>query len=177
MGSFWGSITRHTGTGACLPQAARELTMAGSSDGPRTTGMTGCSISPRGARGGKGQWGFIIVPEMLFQPMPLSRRAEPFNHLDWLLEITWDGFRALLYSDSGSVRLISRNGNTFKAFPDLCEGLARPEGPPLHARWRNRLPRFSFHFAAFSRLKICIDQVTFMEQLVQPDRRRARILM
>jgi bifunctional non-homologous end joining protein LigD len=62
---------------------------------------------------------------MLFQPMPLSRRAEPFNHPDWLFEIKWDGFRGLLYSDSEGVRLISRNGNVFKSFPGLCEGLAR----------------------------------------------------
>jgi bifunctional non-homologous end joining protein LigD len=61
---------------------------------------------------------------MLFQPMPLSRRAEPFNHPDWLFEIKWDGFRALLHSDSDGVRLISRNGKTFKSFPDLCKGLA-----------------------------------------------------
>jgi len=62
---------------------------------------------------------------MLFQPMPLSRRAEPFNDPDWLFEIKWDGFRAILYSDSQGVRLVSRNGDTFKSFPSLCEGLAR----------------------------------------------------
>src|SRR5215469_855339 len=33
--------------------------------------------------------------------------------------------RALLYSDSDGVRLVSRNGNTFKSFPGLCEGLTR----------------------------------------------------
>src|SRR5262249_33469275 len=62
---------------------------------------------------------------MLFQPMPLVRRASPFTHADWLFEIKWDGFRALLHSDADGVRLISRNGNTFKSFPRLCEGLAR----------------------------------------------------
>ena len=31
----------------------------------------------------------------------------------------------MLYSDSDSVRLISRDGNTFKSFPDLCKGLVR----------------------------------------------------
>jgi bifunctional non-homologous end joining protein LigD len=50
---------------------------------------------------------------MLFQPMPL-RRSAPFTHSDWLFEIKWDGFRALLYSDNDDVRLVSRNGNTFK---------------------------------------------------------------
>ena len=62
---------------------------------------------------------------MLLQPMPLVRRAKPFTAPDWLFEIKWDGFRALLHSDSNGVRLVSRNGNTFKSFPCLCEGLGR----------------------------------------------------
>jgi bifunctional non-homologous end joining protein LigD len=60
-----------------------------------------------------------------FQPMPLTYTRAPFSHSDWLFEIKWDGFRALLYSDEGSVRLVSRNVKTFKSFPGLCEGLAR----------------------------------------------------
>jgi bifunctional non-homologous end joining protein LigD len=39
--------------------------------------------------------------------------------------VKWDGFRALLHSDERGVRLVSRNGKTFKSFPALCEGLAR----------------------------------------------------
>jgi bifunctional non-homologous end joining protein LigD len=65
------------------------------------------------------------VPFPTFQPLPLSRARAPFSHADWLFEIKWDGFRALLYSDKDGVRLISRNGNTFKSFPRLQEGLAR----------------------------------------------------
>jgi bifunctional non-homologous end joining protein LigD len=60
-----------------------------------------------------------------FQPLPLDRARAPFSHPDWIFEVKWDGFRALLYSDDDGVRLVSRNGNTFKTFPDLCEGLAR----------------------------------------------------
>jgi bifunctional non-homologous end joining protein LigD len=41
------------------------------------------------------------------------------------LRSKWDGFRSLLYADEDGVRLVSRNGNTFKSFPGLCEGLAR----------------------------------------------------
>ena len=41
------------------------------------------------------------------------------------IEVKWDGFRSLLYSDGDGVRLVSRNRNTFKSFPGLCEGLAR----------------------------------------------------
>ena len=60
-----------------------------------------------------------------FQPLPLGRARAPFSHSDWLFEIKWDGFRALLYSDTDGVRLVSRNGNAFKSFPALCDGLAR----------------------------------------------------
>ena len=60
-----------------------------------------------------------------FQPLPVSRARAPFSHSDWLFEIKWDGFRALLHSDSNGVQLVSRNANTFKSFPALCEGLAR----------------------------------------------------
>lgn len=59
------------------------------------------------------------------QPLALSRIRTPFSHPDWLFEIKWDGFRSLLYSDSNGIRLVSRNGNAFKSFPGLCEGLAR----------------------------------------------------
>jgi bifunctional non-homologous end joining protein LigD len=60
-----------------------------------------------------------------FQPIVVRQKREPFSHPEWLFEIKWDGFRSLLYSDETGVRLVSRNGNTFKSFPDLCEGLAR----------------------------------------------------
>jgi len=57
--------------------------------------------------------------------MPLGRARAPFDHAEWLFEIKHDGFRALLYSDNTGVRLVSRNGNTFKSFPGLCDGLMR----------------------------------------------------
>src|SRR5215469_5299257 len=65
------------------------------------------------------------MPLPTFQPLPLSRARAAFSHADWLFEIKWDGFRALLYSDHNGVRLVSRNGNTFKSFLGLCDGLAR----------------------------------------------------
>jgi bifunctional non-homologous end joining protein LigD len=67
----------------------------------------------------------LLVPEMLFQPMPLSLARAPFSDPDWIFEIKWDGFRALLHSDTDGVRLVSRNGNDFKSFPSLCDGLER----------------------------------------------------
>jgi bifunctional non-homologous end joining protein LigD len=60
-----------------------------------------------------------------FTPMPLGRSRAPFSHPDWIFELKWDGFRALALSDKDGVRLVSRNGNIFKSFPELCEGLHR----------------------------------------------------
>jgi bifunctional non-homologous end joining protein LigD len=65
------------------------------------------------------------VPFPWFQPLALERVPAAFSHPDWVFEIKWDGFRALLYSDSDGVQLVSRNGNSFTSFPGLCEGLRR----------------------------------------------------
>ena len=60
-----------------------------------------------------------MIGLMQFQPMPLVRRAEPFTDADWLFEIKWDGFRSLAFIENGRCRLVSRNGNEFKSFPEL----------------------------------------------------------
>jgi len=59
----------------------------------------------------------------LLQPLPLVRRSEPFSYPDWIFEIKYDGFRALAYCDPSGVGLISRNGNRFASFSDLCAGI------------------------------------------------------
>lgn len=64
-----------------------------------------------------------VLPHI--EPLPLVRRPDPFSHPDWLFELKYDGFRALAYIDHDSVRLVSRNGNAFTTFSDLCENLWR----------------------------------------------------
>jgi bifunctional non-homologous end joining protein LigD len=59
-----------------------------------------------------------------FRPMPLTKRARPFNHSDWLFELKYDGFRALAYFERGKCELVSRNGNVFASFSDLGASLA-----------------------------------------------------
>ena len=56
--------------------------------------------------------------------MPLVRLPEPFDHPDWLFEVKHDGFRALAHVTGHSCELRSRNGHTFKHWPQLCEELA-----------------------------------------------------
>src|SRR6266436_2988518 len=44
--------------------------------------------------------------------MPFTQRRDPFNHPDWMFEITYEGFRAS-YGQDGECSLVSpRNTNT-----------------------------------------------------------------
>jgi bifunctional non-homologous end joining protein LigD len=60
-----------------------------------------------------------------FVPIRLARIREPFDSPDWIFELKYDGFRALAYIERGSARLVSRNGNVFRSFPDLCADVGR----------------------------------------------------
>ena len=60
------------------------------------------------------------LPLPRLTPLPLTRRHDPFDDLDWLFELKLDGFRALAYVERGQGRLVSRNGNTFKRFTPLA---------------------------------------------------------
>src|SRR6059036_176449 len=59
-----------------------------------------------------------------FQPMPLQKRAAPFNHPDWLFELKYDGFRALAVIEYGRAQLLSRNGHPFASFSALAESIS-----------------------------------------------------
>jgi len=43
-----------------------------------------------------------------FQPMPLLKRAAPFDDPDWIYELKMDGFRALAVVEHGRAQLISQ---------------------------------------------------------------------
>src|SRR5438046_5737909 len=43
------------------------------------------------------------------QPMLAVSTEKPFNDKDWLIEIKWDGYRAVSFIQDGKVRLGSRN--------------------------------------------------------------------
>ena len=45
----------------------------------------------------------------VIHPMLASLIEHPFDGEDWLFEIKWDGYRAIAFIDSDSVRLVSRN--------------------------------------------------------------------
>ena len=67
------------------------------------------------------------MPLPQFTPMPLARLPAPFDHPAWIFELKYDGFRALAYVEDGRARFVSRNGNTFKFFPELTAAI----GPAL----------------------------------------------
>jgi bifunctional non-homologous end joining protein LigD len=57
-------------------------------------------------------------------PMRLLRIPEPFDHPDFIFEPKLDGFRALAHIRGHRCELISRNGHTFKQWPQLAEEIA-----------------------------------------------------
>src|SRR5437762_9262525 len=59
-----------------------------------------------------------------FQPMPLGRRALPFDHPDWIFELKYDGFRSLAIVENGRGQLVSRNGHPFASFAELGKQIA-----------------------------------------------------
>ena len=63
-----------------------------------------------------------------FEPMRLAHLRQPFDHKDWLFELKYDGFRSLAVIQNGRTQLISRNGNPFNSFADLCKRLTLPLG-------------------------------------------------
>ena len=70
----------------------------------------------------------IVSAVLAFQPMPLSRRALPFDHPQWIFELKYDGFRALADIENGRTQLISRNGNPFNSFSALSKSLTHSAG-------------------------------------------------
>jgi bifunctional non-homologous end joining protein LigD len=53
-------------------------------------------------------------------PMLAESVDEPFDGAEWLFEIKWDGYRAIVFIEDGKVRLVSRNQNDLTArFPEL----------------------------------------------------------
>jgi bifunctional non-homologous end joining protein LigD len=58
-------------------------------------------------------------------PPVLKRRAAAFDNSDWLFELKYDGFRALLEIDGAGTRLLSRNRNRFRQLDMLAAALAK----------------------------------------------------
>ena len=56
--------------------------------------------------------------------MRLLRILEPFDHPDFIFEPKLAGFRALAHARSHRCELVSRNGHTFKQWPQLAEEIA-----------------------------------------------------
>jgi len=65
------------------------------------------------------------VPLPRFQPIARKRKLQPFDHPDWVFELKFDGFRAIVEVEYGKCRLVSRNRNEFKSFASLNQSIAR----------------------------------------------------
>ncbi len=87
--------------------------------------------------GESGEWQM-----MNFQPMPLLKRAAPFDDPDWIYELKMDGFRALAIVEHGRAQLLSRNGPSVRFVLRDWKASRRctAECESRHRR-RNLLPR------------------------------------
>jgi bifunctional non-homologous end joining protein LigD len=65
----------------------------------------------------------LAPPPTDVAPMLATPLGEPFDDPEWLFELKWDGYRALVRIDrEGKLSVTSRNGNDFLAkFPELAE--------------------------------------------------------
>jgi bifunctional non-homologous end joining protein LigD len=56
----------------------------------------------------------------VIHPMLAESIEEPFDGKDWLFEIKWDGYRAVIFIQNGQARLVSRNQNDLTPrYPEL----------------------------------------------------------
>jgi bifunctional non-homologous end joining protein LigD len=57
---------------------------------------------------------------LTIHPMLAESVEEPFDGVEWLFEIKWDGYRAVAFISGGKVRLVSRNQNDLTPrYPEL----------------------------------------------------------
>jgi bifunctional non-homologous end joining protein LigD len=63
------------------------------------------------------------LPKVL--PLVLRRRAAAFDNPNWIFELKYDGFRALLEIDGGGAQLVSRNRNQFEHLEPLAAAPAK----------------------------------------------------
>src|SRR5438309_4826498 len=62
--------------------------------------------------------------QLPYQPMPLLKRAAPFDDPEWIIELKYDGCRALAVIEHGRAQLLSRNGHPFASFSALAESIS-----------------------------------------------------
>ncbi len=81
------------------------------------------SSRPAAARARVAPEGKLEALPAVSSPMLATAVDEPFDDKDWLFELKWDGYRALVQIDrDGLVAIVSRNGNDFtKKFPELAQ--------------------------------------------------------
>src|SRR2546425_2845567 len=74
-----------------------------------------------------------------FQPMPLGRRAAPFDHPEWVFEVKHDGFRAIAYVKAGHCELVSYVDHLEERGEELFQLACREDLEGIVAKWKNGL--------------------------------------
>ena len=69
---------------------------------------------PRGAK-------VAVMPKIIAPMLAELGKGTPPPGEEWLFEIKWDGVRAIIFIESGELRMVSRNGNLMqKQYPELA---------------------------------------------------------
>ena len=59
-----------------------------------------------------------MLPKL--RPMRLAQKPQPFDHPDWIFELKYDGFRAIVFVDGSDVVIQSRGSKPLgRYFPEL----------------------------------------------------------
>jgi bifunctional non-homologous end joining protein LigD len=60
------------------------------------------------------------------KPMLAHIHDQPFDDIDWIFEVKWDGYRAIAEINQEEIRLYSRNGLSFlRLYPEVAEELKK----------------------------------------------------
>ena len=82
-------------------------------------------VIARGRRGGYVARVPYQIPKI--EPLAPKRRAEPFDHADWVVDLKSDGFRGVFYAKPGAPALfLSKNNYPLAQFGSFAQRL-RPE--------------------------------------------------
>jgi ATP-dependent DNA ligase len=52
----------------------------------------------------------MVTAALRYEPMPLGRRRDAFDHPEWIFELKFDGFRSLAFVTGVGTKLVSRRG-------------------------------------------------------------------
>lgn len=112
-------------SGRTMAEIASNVSGNGKRRRGRSPGQSGTRSPSKGDKGYSGARS-ASKGSSFVRPMLATLVDEPFDRDDWLFEVKWDGYRAIADVCEGSVRLYSRNQQSFNsAYPTIIKSLEK----------------------------------------------------